>query len=67
MALRSLTNLLFHFSTNRPVCNHYFGLRVEVLRLGRKVMHFDPVTQLVINDEAANQLINEPMRGPWKI
>ena len=37
------------------------------LRLGRKVMHFDPVTQLVINDEAANQLINEPMRGPWKI
>lgn len=37
MALRSLTNLLFHFSTNRPACNHYFGLRVEVLRFGRKL------------------------------
>ena len=35
MALRSLTNLLFHFSTNRPACNHYFGLRVEVLRFGQ--------------------------------
>lgn len=43
------------------------NLGAIALRLGRKVMHFDPVTQLVINDEAANQLINEPMRGPWKI
>lgn len=43
------------------------NLGAMALRLGRKVMHFDPVTQLVINDEAANQLINEPMRGPWKI
>ena len=43
------------------------NLGAMALRLGRNVMHFDPVTQLVINDEAANQLINEPMRGPWKI
>lgn len=43
------------------------NLGAMALRLGRKVMHFDPVTQLVINDEAANQLINEPMRGLWKI
>ena len=43
------------------------NLGAMALRLGRKAMHFDPVTQLVINDEAANQLINEPMRGPWKI
>lgn len=43
------------------------NLGAIALRLGRKVMHFDPATQLVINDEAANQLINEPMRGPWKI
>lgn len=43
------------------------NLGAMALRLGRKVMHFDPVTQLVINDESANQLINEPMRGPWKI
>ena len=43
------------------------NLGAMALRLGRKVMHLDPATQLVINDEAANQLINEPMRGPWKI
>lgn len=43
------------------------NLGAMALRLGRKVMHFDPATQLVINDEAANQLINEPMRSPWKI
>ena len=43
------------------------NLGAMALRLGRKEMHFDPATQLVINDEAANQLINEPMRGPWKI
>lgn len=43
------------------------NLGAMALRLGRKVMHFDPATQLVINDESANQLINEPMRGPWKI
>ena len=43
------------------------NLGAMALRLGRKVMHFDPATQLVINDEAANQLINEPMRGPWRI
>lgn len=43
------------------------NLGAMALRLGRKVMHFDPATQLVINDESANQLINEPMRGSWKI
>jgi myo-inositol 2-dehydrogenase / D-chiro-inositol 1-dehydrogenase len=36
------------------------------LQLGR-TLHFDPVKQEFINDEAANRLINQPMRGPWKI
>jgi myo-inositol 2-dehydrogenase/D-chiro-inositol 1-dehydrogenase len=36
------------------------------LQLGRS-LEFDPVKQEFINDEAANRLINEPMRGPWKI
>jgi myo-inositol 2-dehydrogenase / D-chiro-inositol 1-dehydrogenase len=36
------------------------------LQLGRS-LDFDPVKQEFINDEAANRLINEPMRGPWKI
>lgn len=37
------------------------------LRLGRKVLHFDPDTQTFIGDDAANAYINQPMRGEWKI
>ncbi|MBL7849287.1 MAG: Gfo/Idh/MocA family oxidoreductase [Cyclobacteriaceae bacterium] len=36
------------------------------LQLGRS-LQFDPVKQVFINDEAANRLIDQPMRGPWKI
>ncbi len=36
------------------------------LQLGRS-LDFDPVKQEFINDEAANKLINQSMRGPWKI
>ncbi len=36
------------------------------LRLGR-TLNFDPVKQEFINDEEANKLINQPMRGEWKI
>lgn len=36
------------------------------LQLGRS-LDFDPVKQEFINDEAANRLINQPMRGHWKI
>ena len=34
------------------------------VRLGR-TLHFDPKTQTFIGDDAANQLINQPMREPW--
>ena len=34
------------------------------LRLGR-TLNFDPDKQLFIGDDAANQLINQPMRAPW--
>ena len=34
------------------------------LRLGR-TLHFDPATQRFIGDEAANLLVNQPMRAPW--
>lgn len=37
------------------------------LRLGRSELAFDPATQTFIGDDAANALINQPMRGPWKI
>lgn len=34
------------------------------LQLGR-ALRFDPVTQLFINDDEANRMINPPMRSPW--
>lgn len=34
------------------------------LRLGRS-LKFDPVKQEFIDDEGANKLIDQPMRGPW--
>lgn len=36
------------------------------LQLGRS-LSFDPIKQEFINDDAANRLIHQPMRGPWKI
>ena len=36
------------------------------LQLGRS-LRFDPVTQLFINDDEANRMINPPMRSPWNI
>ena len=36
------------------------------LRLGR-TLHFDPDKQLFIGDDAANLLVNQPMRAPWSI
>jgi myo-inositol 2-dehydrogenase / D-chiro-inositol 1-dehydrogenase len=36
------------------------------LQLGRS-LRFDPVTQVFINDEEANRMINPPMRSPWTI
>ena len=37
------------------------------LRLGRRVLNFDPKTQTFIGDAAANALINQPMRGEWRL
>jgi myo-inositol 2-dehydrogenase / D-chiro-inositol 1-dehydrogenase len=35
------------------------------LRLGRN-LRFDPVRQLFIGDDAANSMIDQPMRAPWR-
>jgi predicted dehydrogenase len=40
------------------------NLGITALRLGRSV-EYDPVNQKFINDEAANRLLNQPMRAPW--
>jgi len=42
------------------------NMGVCALRLNR-TLEFDPVTQTFINDPAANLLIDQPMRGNWKI
>lgn len=42
------------------------NLGVTALRLGRN-LNFDPETQLFVDDDAANRLINQPMRGEWSI
>jgi len=42
------------------------NMGVVALRLGR-TLEFDPIKQEFINDEEANRLIDQPMRGPWKI
>lgn len=42
------------------------NMGIIALQLGR-TLHFDPATQQFINDEAANRLINQPMRAPWSI
>lgn len=36
------------------------------VRLGRN-LKFDPVKQEFIDDEGANRLIDQPMRGPWHV
>ena len=43
------------------------NLGTVALRLGRQVLNFDPKTQTFIGDDGANEFINQPMRGPWKI
>lgn len=40
------------------------NLGITALRLGRSV-EYDPLAQSFINDEAANRLLNQPMRAPW--
>ncbi len=42
------------------------NMGVCALRLNR-TLNYDPKSQTFINDDAANNLINQPMRNPWKL
>ncbi|MCE6990474.1 Gfo/Idh/MocA family oxidoreductase [Dyadobacter sp. CY323] len=42
------------------------NMGLAALRLGRS-LKYDPDKQEFIDDEGANRLINQPMRGPWTI
>ena len=36
------------------------------IRVGRKI-HFDPIKEVIVGDEEANRLVNQPMRAPWHL
>jgi len=36
------------------------------IRTGRKI-RYDPVKEVIIGDEEANRLVNQPMRAPWHL
>lgn len=40
------------------------NMGVVALRLGRN-LKYDPVSQLFVDDDAANALVDQPMRGEW--
>jgi hypothetical protein len=42
------------------------NMGVIALRLGR-TLEFDPVSLTFVNDDEANKLMDQPMRGEWKI
>jgi len=58
----------------KPIMDVAIGHRVTSLcilgniafRVGRK-LHWDPVKEQIVGDEAANRLLNPPMRPPWHL
>ena len=42
------------------------NMAVVALRLGRN-LKFDPEKLLFVDDDAANRLIDQPMRYPWNL
>ena len=42
------------------------NLGVTALRLGRN-LKYDPANEMFVDDDAANRMINQPMRGNWSI
>lgn len=52
--------------TNGHRSSTLVNMALAALRLNR-TLEFDPVSQTFINDEAANRLIDQPMRGHWKL
>ena len=56
-----------HFALDEMIGHHsatVVNMGACALRLGR-TLHFDPDTQRFIGDDAANLLVNQPMRAPW--
>lgn len=64
-AVRNRKKFALNEENGHRSCN-IVNIGLVALRLGRS-LNFDPVKQEFVNDEAANRLINPPMRAPWII
>ncbi len=64
-AVRSRTKFALNEENGHRSCT-LVNLGKIALRLGRS-LKFDPENQVVIDDELANRLIDQPMRAPWII
>jgi len=61
-------------SRNRPICDVEIGCRsVTVCHLGNlaywnhRHLHWDPVKERFVGDPEANQWLDRPKRGPWRV
>jgi predicted dehydrogenase len=62
-SVRTRRKFALHEGNGHRSCT-LINLGVIALRLGR-TLHYDPVAQRFRDDEAANRLIDQPMRAPW--
>ncbi|MBN1818600.1 MAG: Gfo/Idh/MocA family oxidoreductase [Sedimentisphaerales bacterium] len=51
-------------AAHRGVC--LMHLANIAIRVGRKIQ-YDPVREVIVGDEQANRLVNQPMRTPWHL
>jgi len=47
-------------------CATMLHLANIAIRVGRKIK-YDPVAEVIVGDEEANRLVNQPMRAPWHL
>ncbi|MEX0894325.1 MAG: Gfo/Idh/MocA family oxidoreductase, partial [Balneolaceae bacterium] len=64
-AVKNRRKFALNESNGHRSCN-LVNLGIIAVRLGRP-LEFDPESQRFVNDEAANRLINQPMRSPWHL
>jgi predicted dehydrogenase len=64
-AVRTRTKFALNEANGHRSCT-LVNLGTVAVRLGRN-LRYDPVAQRFIDDEGANRLIFQPMRGPWHL
>lgn len=64
-SVRSRKKFALHESNGHRSCT-LVNLANIAIRTGRK-LRFDPVKQRFIGDDAANLLVEQPMRAPWRV